>query len=340
MLPRVSIIIPVYNVKGDLFQSCILSVMGQTYENIEIIIVNDGSTDRTLELCREFASRDARITIIDQSNQGVSAARNNGTQRAQGDYVFYADGDDILAPDAIREGVENALKTDADVVIAAIEKISAHEDFKPTKASNIRVECLTEEGLDKLRKHYIALDDPMFTKIQGRGYINRGSYCRLIKRELAIANPFPGGLPIGEDLIWNMSLLNRSKTVCVVYHSWYGYLVNDPSAIRRYYGNRREKVEEYLQRLWNENRAFCEENLATYGKNVAVEFYCMLRFDLMSPKCVLTPKEKNAYVQRTLARKPWSVLKNREVKRALSGKHKVFLLFCRLNLWQFALAHM
>ena len=93
--PIISIIVPVYNAENFLNQ-CIDSLINQTYKNIEIILINDGSTDGSLDICESFEKIDSRILIIDQNNQGVSQARNNGIKKAKGDYIGFVDSDDFV----------------------------------------------------------------------------------------------------------------------------------------------------------------------------------------------------------------------------------------------------
>lgn len=334
MEPLVSIIIPVYNVNRELLSSCLESVLGQTYKNIEVVIVNDGSTDDTFEYCSRIAGKKHHVQVIDQENGGVSIARNNGTLAAQGEYVFFVDGDDLLTEDAIEEAVSYAVEHDTDLVIGAVSKIMSHNEFHTDKNKHSgKYELLDSESTDRLRRHYLGLNDDRYRNISNSGYVNRGPYCRLIKRSIAVRNLFPNSIPIGEDLIWNMSLLSHCKRVCVVYSVWYGYLLTGGSAIRKYYGNRAEKVEEYLNRLWEENASFCTRNLDVFGKNMAVELYCILRYELMSAKCRLSDKEKKAFVKKMLSTKPWNLLKNPKAKTMLPFKHKILLCLCETGSW-------
>ena len=100
MNDSVSVIIPVYNPGGAL-KKCIESLMAQTWENIEIILVNDGSTDGSDSACREFAAADGRIKYVCQENAGVSAARNRGIELACGEYICFVDSDDYVEPDDV-----------------------------------------------------------------------------------------------------------------------------------------------------------------------------------------------------------------------------------------------
>ena len=102
MIPLVSVIIPVYNL-GHHLQHCFKSVANQTYRNLEILLVNDGSTDDSLNICNQFADLDNRVRVIDKKNGGVSSARNIGLDNAHGEYIAFIDGDDIIAPFYIEE---------------------------------------------------------------------------------------------------------------------------------------------------------------------------------------------------------------------------------------------
>lgn len=114
--PKVSIIIPVYNVEKYL-EDCIKSISDQTLDDIEIICVNDGSKDSSLEILNKLAENDGRIIVIDQKNAGAGAARNTGIARATGKYLGFVDSDDLIYPTMYEEMYEKAEKTQADMVI-------------------------------------------------------------------------------------------------------------------------------------------------------------------------------------------------------------------------------
>ena len=113
--PLVSVIIPVYNVKNYLNQ-CLTSVLAQTYQNLEIILVDDGSTDGSREICDAYAFRDRRIMVLHQDNAGVSAARNWALDRCQGEYLTFVDADDYIEKDLVEVLLHNLLVLKADVV--------------------------------------------------------------------------------------------------------------------------------------------------------------------------------------------------------------------------------
>lgn len=114
--PKVSVVIPIYNVEKYL-DRCISSVVNQTYENIEIILVDDGSPDNCPAICNDWAKKDNRIKVIHKQNAGLGMARNTGIDHATGDYIFFFDSDDYVDERIVEKCVDSAVKTNADTVV-------------------------------------------------------------------------------------------------------------------------------------------------------------------------------------------------------------------------------
>ena len=114
-MAALSIIIPVYNVQ-DYLSHCLDSLYAQVDDTVEVILVNDGSTDDSLNICRRYADSYSNTVIIDKENGGLSDARNVGTKVATGDYIYYLDGDDWLAPNAIKTLLDYAIENDCEIV--------------------------------------------------------------------------------------------------------------------------------------------------------------------------------------------------------------------------------
>lgn len=127
--PLVSVIIPVYNVEPYL-RECLESVFKQTYRHIEIIAVNDGSTDNSLEILKKFAQQHDNMKIIDQKNQGNSVARNNGLEIARGKYIYFLDADDYILPETIGNLVSQMEKHQLDLIRFAAKPFSDDENFQ------------------------------------------------------------------------------------------------------------------------------------------------------------------------------------------------------------------
>ena len=113
---KVSIIIAAYNI-DQYIERCINSIINQTLKDIEIIVVNDGSKDRTLDIIKDIASKDSRIKIIDKQNQGLIEARKSGMKIANGEYLLFVDGDDWLEIDTLEKLYKNAKSNNSDIVI-------------------------------------------------------------------------------------------------------------------------------------------------------------------------------------------------------------------------------
>lgn len=141
---KVSIIVPAYNVEGYI-EDCLNSLINQTLKEIEIIVVNDESTDSTPKIIEKFAQKDSRIKVINQKNQGLSGARNSGLKIAQGEYIGFVDSDDYVDLDYFEKLYNTAKEYDADMTVASILKHK--KDFLKYNAKYSKITC--EEKLDK-----------------------------------------------------------------------------------------------------------------------------------------------------------------------------------------------
>ena len=153
----ISIIISVYN--GDTYlDRCLNSITSQTYRNLEIILINDGSTDGSGRICDVWASKDPRIKILHTINQGVAAARNYGLHVASGEYIGFADADDWAEPDMFKELVDSLEQYDADIAICGFEKKwPDHSVLKVSKSlcCYTKEEALYELILDRNMQSYL-----------------------------------------------------------------------------------------------------------------------------------------------------------------------------------------
>ena len=176
----VSVIIPIYNVEKYL-KKCIESVINQTFSDLEIILVNDGSTDNCKEICEDYKSKDNRIKFIHKSNGGLSSARNAGIQVATGDYYTFIDSDDYIMSDMIEQLVYMAQLTDADISLCC--KTNQENGFE--EGINKKIEIFTKEEALKC----ILTEKKILTSAWGKLY----------KRKLFNEVRYPDG-KIYEDL--------------------------------------------------------------------------------------------------------------------------------------------
>ena len=129
--PAVSVIVPIYNVEKYLAE-CVDSILGQTFQDMEIILVDDGSLDASGQMADDYAARDKRVKVIHKENGGQSSARNAGMKIARGEYIYFCDSDDYISLDAIEILYETATKNDLDMVLfngdSFVDKSDAEND--------------------------------------------------------------------------------------------------------------------------------------------------------------------------------------------------------------------
>ena len=339
---KISIVMPVYNTKPEYFERAIGSVLQQTYDDFELIIVDDGSEATCARQCDDIAARDRRICVIHKENAGVSTARNCGTERACGDYVMYMDSDDLLSPHALREGVEAIEATSAQFLFAGIQQIRSYDEFRGTDgATRPKYRAFGKDEMDFVMKSFFTQRNPEFSNVKGFGNVNRGPCARLIRADIAKATLFEGRLVIGEDVEWNMRIIKACDKACFINSIWYGYLVYTTSSLRKYYGNRAQLLEDYHTLMYERNQEFCERDPVPYAINMAVSFYSMAIYEYLSEKCPLTAAQKARELKQILNREPWTVLKRKDVFTKIPVRYQGFLVACRLgvglemlNIWE------
>lgn len=214
----VSIIVPVYNTARYL-PRCIRSLIGQSHSDLEIILVNDGSTDNSAEICRRYAARDNRIRFIDKHpNEGVDRARFSGLAVAKGEYVVFVDSDDWMEPDGIATLYSHATREDCDIVIGACRRVLSttlgiHKESAPapTKYLGRRI-GRAEMDTDLRRTHF------------GSNIIPVSLWSKIYRRDLFdLTELKPTGLRFGEDLILDCRLFSKSSSVFICDTVVYNY---------------------------------------------------------------------------------------------------------------------
>ncbi len=218
MNKMISIIVPVYN-SAPFLKECIVSVLKQNYSNLELLLISDGATDGSEELCRRFACKDHRIRFLPQTHKGVSAARNVGLEQAAGEYLFFLDSDDAIHPQLLERLMWLEEKTEAVIISENFLRIpSRHFEKKVSRLSVLagRFGEGTYQYLDYQKAlEYFISDCP-----QGRLYAIGG---KLIRRMPAGKIRFDEGLSSGEDTKYMYQLLSQEADVAVLNKKWYYY---------------------------------------------------------------------------------------------------------------------
>lgn len=232
MTPEVSIIIPVYNVEAFL-PECLASVERQTvFEKLEVILVNDGSTDTSMDICSKFAAAYPNVTIITQSNKGLSEARNNGMMSARGKYIYFLDSDDLIEPDAIATLTAFAKVNDCDIVQGN------HYYAYPDK-------LLALQPIDG--KCVFGVDTAMKLLVENRG-IHNFVWSKLYRRELVNSIKFQPDVYF-EDFFWMHLVLDRVSRFGIVNKPLYHYRQRDSSITGTFSIKNFDLLKGYLERL-------------------------------------------------------------------------------------------
>lgn len=145
--PTVSVIVPAYNAVSYVPQ-CLDSLLSQSFKDIEIICIDDGSTDETLDLLRAYEQKDPRVSVLKQNNAGPGVARNNGIDAARGDYLYFLDADDFCHPDFLEKALQTAKETDADVVVCRFNLYNQNVKVEISPAWTLRSDLYPQEAFD------------------------------------------------------------------------------------------------------------------------------------------------------------------------------------------------
>ena len=212
----VSIIVPIYNVKSFL-EECIESLINQSYSNIEIILVNDGSTDDSKDICEKYKRNDKRIELYNKSNGGLSDARNYGIDRANGEYIVFVDSDDVVDRDYIKLLVENSINEKSDICICNYEKFTNNFLYNYNNYSY-------------KKNIYLPID-----YIKEMLCIKKNSYAwgTLIKKELFMNIRFKKGVRF-EDTEMMYKLYIKSNKIVFIDLPLYKYRQQENSIVHKY----------------------------------------------------------------------------------------------------------
>lgn len=250
---KISIIVPVYNSQKYL-ESCLESLIKQTYDNYEVILVNDGSTDQSLDICKLFEEKSEKVKIINQQNSGVSCARNKGLEQATGKYVMFVDADDWIDQEMLYQLAIQVMQTEADFVMCnLIREYSTKSEpiLSGFKSSTILEHHEIEEQL------ILGLIEKKEGDLQHILAPFRGPVAKLYDLELIRKHQlkFDDQLIIGEDFLFNLQYLKYCKKALILEDFYYHYRANESSITRRYkeacwpniYKVTLQKIEEFIQ---------------------------------------------------------------------------------------------
>lgn len=305
---KVSIIVPVYNAENVLHY-CIDSILAQTYKDFELILVNDGSTDKSGELCDRYAEKNKNVAVIHIKNGGVSKARNTGIELAKGDYICFIDSDDFVSKNYLEELIKaQNVFSDYDNVWCGFQTVTDYRgsDSKPNLASD------SEEYSQYTRSEIMTLHEK---------WLSQMPWNKIFKTSIVKDNNirFPEDLSLGEDLIYNLNYLDHTNGNIVITNKPLNYYLRSEkeSLDNKYYPNlyeiyKRINTDLYCYiKKWN-----CDENQMILYYNTC--FY--------SNEKVL----RNTFNEKSIIKKKFkynkSIMKSEEFREALSKSA------CNINL--------
>lgn len=260
---KISFIIPVYNVK-EYLKRCVDSVVKQTCSDIDILLIDDGSTDGSSEECDWFARKDARIRVIHQKNAGLSAARNTGLQNAHGEYILFLDSDDYISPDCCERFMEVISKEDYDIVAA---------DAYIVKGTQIRPQTVD-------RSHIAVPTDgrTFLANCLKSGYTSMCAPFALYRRAFIVENElwFTPGL-LHEDQLWTPQVYLKAQKVTYIRHLFYYHWIREDSI-----GN-----SSWSTRRYHDIQAICKMLYPIFSEQgecspVFLDYLCMLYMDAVN----------------------------------------------------------
>ncbi|MCL1845527.1 MAG: glycosyltransferase [Defluviitaleaceae bacterium] len=224
---KISVIVPIYNIE-DYVEKCVESILAQTHAELEIILINDGSTDRSGEICNEFARRDKRVRVIHKENGGLSSARNAGLDAAVGEFIGFVDGDDFIAPNFFETLLLLMKEHDADVSMCSFNKVRngvATPKLTPDPVPQIypRLEAMRLLLLDKEIESYV--------------------WNKLYRAELFTGVRFPLGM-IFEDVCVMYKIFGKIDRLVYAKIPNYNYVFRETSILNKAnYKKNRDSIE-------------------------------------------------------------------------------------------------
>lgn len=218
---KISIIIPVYNVEKYLHE-CLDSIINQTFTDIEIICVDDGSTDKSSEILEEYEQKDKRFTVISQPNKGVSAARNRGMQQAKGKYIMFVDSDDWLAHNACEQAYKAATGNDCDMLLFSHNKFTDQTCTSDGRLQDLYIELEGKSTtFEKSAENIVISPCEPWAKLYKVEFLKKYNL------------KFPINIQAGEDRVFYINACLHANSISVLYENLYYYRQNTENSLSK-----------------------------------------------------------------------------------------------------------
>lgn len=297
---KFSVVVPVYRPPIDLLVNSIESIRSQSHSDWELIFVDDGNTDeRLVSRLAEYEDGDPRIRVIAQQNQGPSAARNAGTAGATGDYVVYMDADDEMPPYALENAANALAEHDVDLLIGFVQFLRAGAARRNDRADSISL--LDTSQISKLYRDTLRGRIAPYGDGDPSVRMKNGPVARFLRSEIAKKVQFPADVPVSEDTVWNLRLLDEVTTVGIMHSIWYWYRTDHASTSRGYRANSFQETLALFEVLKDDLASTRHApRRADVTARVLGEINRAMRLHFAHPRCALSRAEKAAQVRRFL----------------------------------------
>lgn len=257
----ISVIVPVYNSEKSL-ERCIESILNQSEKDLELLLINDGSTDKSALICQKYEERDKRVHVIQKENEGVSATRNTGILYAKGEYIQFVDSDDFIEQDMCQRLLQAVQEQNTDFALCGFHHIFQGRDIiKVPKTTEIMdKKCFCEE----------------FLGLYEQGFLNM-PWNKLYRRDL-ISDYFETDLSLGEDLLFNLSYLENVEKISLVSKPLYHYI--QERNVKTLSSKKREDKLEIAECICKSTEYFYHDVLGQNGREEIIysrmvsEFLC------------------------------------------------------------------
>ena len=309
--PLISVIVPIYKVEKYL-DRCVRSIVNQTHQNLEIILVDDGSPDNCPAMCDEWACRDCRIKVIHKPNGGLSDARNAGMAIATGEYMGFIDSDDYIAPEMYQALINRMMGDSSDIAACGVEMV--YEDGTPSRLLTVNGQCVlcTQDALEA---------------IISESWLKQPVWYKLYKSELIRDVPFPVG-KYHEDVFWSYQAVASAARVSVFDTPYYFYVQRSGSIMGTSYSlHRLDAIEAKQNRLVFLRNHFPQ--LLPLGCKDLI-FSCIYHGQAAQKGLSASDKARaKSYLNGIVKQCP---LPDKSVMRSLSLTNKIWIYFAKINL--------
>lgn len=305
MNPLISVIVPIYNVEKYLAR-CVDSIVNQTYKNLEIILVDDGSPDRCPQMCDDYAKKDSRIKVVHKNNGGLSDARNAGMAVATGKYISFIDSDDYVSDDFFECLLDVVNKENSDIAECSVVKLYGDNRF--------------DEFSDDLSVKTYDTQDAMSALIAENPF-HQHVWNKLYKTELVRDIPYAVG-KLNEDEFWTYQVFGRANKVSKLNKTMYYYFQRNSSIMGVGYNIRRlDALDGKANR-----QKYIENNFPDLSTQAKIDLYCSCMFAYQSVLKFMSGADKKKALELIRKYRKMYNLSFDEIKLADKSARKYFYL--------------